>query len=131
MKGNEEETQLKRSKPLTREKLFEYAKKLIWRGADVNLASEHMAEGKTLLSQAICENDFPVVQFLLEQGANPHICDLNYTDSCDYARAHGMDTLQFPQLANCDKNSRVNPFKQVIDKRVKEAYEEGKIMSLL
>ena len=76
MHQNVEETQLKRSKPLTNERLFDYAKKLIWRGANIDYASFSMAEGKTVLSQAIEHANRAAIRFCLDQNANPHIEDL-------------------------------------------------------
>ena len=59
------------------------ARKLVAGGADVNYVDVY---GNTPLIQMIKLDIRDSVKFLLDKGADPHICDAGGEDACDHAR---------------------------------------------
>ena len=75
---------------------FQLGSKLLRRGVDINWRNR---EGMTALSYALIHRNLKMVQFLIENGADPHIEDSRDHDSCDYAQVNGID--QFAELNYC------------------------------
>lgn len=72
--------------PLTRCLILrnsELASKFISRGAKVNSPNH---DGKSPLIMALLAQSEGAVNFLLANGADPHIEDLTGNDACDYAK---------------------------------------------
>ena len=67
-------------------------------------------EGKTALTVFLLAHRAPIVEYLLKNGADPHIEDLSGRDSCDYANLNNI--LLFPELLKCEpilrKKAKVN-----------------------
>ena len=72
--------------PAAKLKLLEHARKFVARGANINHTSQSSHHGQTLLIQAIKGQKHYAIDFLLGQGADPHIEDLAGLDACDHAR---------------------------------------------
>ncbi|CDW84797.1 ankyrin [Stylonychia lemnae] len=81
---------------------FDLAKKLISRGAKLDFCNK---EGKTVIVQATQQMRMEAIQFLIQQGANPHIMDFQGNDACDYARINSIGSI--PELNNCDPKQRM------------------------
>ena len=96
------------SGPMQKLKLLEYARKFVSRGADINHASPTSQYGQTLLIQAIKSQKHYAIEFLLDQGADPHIMDLAGLDACDHARKWGIAS-DYPPLQRCHPDFRKQP----------------------
>lgn len=92
------------------QRLSEFARKFISRGADVNFTSQVVEFGQTVLIQAIRMRNHAAIEFLLQNGADPHIADMAGMDACDHAQRHGL-AQAYPQLAMCDRSKRKQPLK--------------------
>ena len=71
-----------------------FIRKLLIRGAEINYVNKF---GKTAIHLAV-ENSLPenVIQFLIHEGANPHIIDQNGKDACDKANKTDL----YPNIAH-------------------------------
>lgn len=61
------------------------------------------------------------IEFLLEQGADPHIEDLQGKDACDVAKDVGIAS-SYPELQRCRPDLRKKPVFQADDEEVEKQY---------
>ena len=81
------------------------ASRLVVRGSKLNYVNKN---GNTALHLCI-ENDLKeAVEFLIYQGADPHIMDLQGQDACDKAKKSGM-AMHFPIFNDCNIHKKVLP----------------------
>ena len=81
------------------------AKRLLSRGSDVNYTSPTSSFGQSLLVQAVRLQKHEIIEFLLRQGANPHIMDLSGSDACDYAKKLGFAS-KYNCFSGCDPKAK-------------------------
>ena len=77
---------------------YDLSSKLLARGLNINAQNQ---QGLTALSLLLRDKRVPQSKFLLVNGANPHLEDERYLDSCDYARINDLQTLS--QIYGCNQ----------------------------
>ena len=81
------------------------ASRLIVRGAKIDYVNRN---GHTALHIMVESKNKQSVKFLLAQGANPHIMDMQGDDCCDKAKRNGL-VNEIPEFNNCNIKKKIIP----------------------
>jgi ankyrin repeat protein len=84
---------------------YRMASRLILRGAQVDYVNN---KGNTALHICIKKKLVEQVKYLLFKNANPHIMNLDQTDSCDMAKENGM-AYEILSFNNCNIRKKIVP----------------------